>query len=631
MGTPLRVLILEDHVEDAELLAGELRRCGFDLQWKQAACEQEFLDSLSETWDLVLADFSLPQYNALQALKALRERGSTIQLVVVTGSVGEETAVECIKQGAVDYLLKDRLARLGSSVRQALEQKRVREENAAAHRTQQENEQRFRALIEHSSNGTLLVDASGTVIHRYNDLLAGDGYECENFLEWMVAEDRSAVRQMWDRLSESIQTIQFRISNANGTVRWLEAVCNDLTGLPCVQAIVVHYCDVTERSELEAQFRQAQKMEAVGQLAAGLGHDFNNLLTIISGYSHLSMRNPGLPEPVQKGLAEIKDACDRATRLTGKLLTFSGKQDSRPVVLDANRAISHLAPLLRSLLGEDIVLQLNQQDELGRMKVDEGELGQLIMNLVVNARDSMPGSGTVTIETRNVQHRHPLSKADAVPGEVPHVMLSVRDTGCGMDHALQSRIFEPFFTTKDVGKGTGLGLSTVYAITTKAAGQVSVESTVGEGSTFRLFFPQAQGPAAADQVDSPQPAQATARETILLVEDDDRVRNLIVAILHPLGYRLIPAPNAADALHSWRSAQEPIHLLLTDIRMPGMKGTELAQLLRKEQPTLKVLFMSGQTGAEMPGDWKTLQGACLLAKPFSPTALAQKVREVLVK
>ena len=392
---------------------------------------------------------------------------------------------------------------------------------------------------------------------------------------------------------------------------------------------MVHYRDVTEKSKLEEQFLQAQKMEAIGQLAAGLGHDFNNLLTIISGYSHLSMRYPGLPEPVQKGLNEVQDACHRATRLTRKLLAFSRKHDSRPIVLDVNRAISHLAPLLRSLLGDDVTLQLTLQDDLGLVEVDEGELGQIVMNLVVNARDAMEGSGTVTIETRNVPDHALLTQAGAVQAMVPHVVLSVRDTGCGMDHDVQSRIFEPFFTTKDVGKGTGLGLSTVYAIVTNASGQLSVESKLGEGSTFHVYFPRAEGIAIPEPVRAPRTTVSIAQKTILLVEDDERIRDLILAILRPLGYRLIPVRNAAEALESWYTARRPVDLLLTDIRMPGMKGTELAQMLRREQPALKVLFISGQPGVETTSERESLAGSYLLAKPFSPDALAQRVREVL--
>jgi CheY-like chemotaxis protein len=341
------------------------------------------------------------------------------------------------------------------------------------------------------------------------------------------------------------------------------------------------------------------------------------------------MRQPGLPEPIQKGLSEIQDACHRATRLTRKLLAFSRKHDSRPVVLDPNRAITHLAPLLKSLLGDDIVLKLDLRDDLGLVEVDEGELGQIIMNLVVNARDAMHGSGTVYIETGNVQHHRLLSGTEIAPAQVPHVLLSVRDTGCGMNQEVQSRIFEPFFTTKDVGKGTGLGLSTVYAIVTNASGQLSVESKLGEGSAFHIFFPRAEGVAAPAPSVVPQTTQSTARETILLVEDDDRVRDLILAILRPLGYRLIAARNATEAVESWHSARRPVDLLLTDIRMPGIKGTELAQTLRKEQPALKVLFISGQPGMETPSERESLAGSYLLAKPFSPDALAQKVREVL--
>ena len=643
MGTPLRILILEDQEADAELVAVELRRAGFVLQSRQVVNEGEFRAHIKENWDVILADFSLPQFTALRALEILRQAGSPVPLIVVTGSVGEETAVECIKQGAADYLLKDRLARLGSAVRRALEEKQVREESEAAQRSVRENELRLRALIEHSSNGTLLLDRSGQVIHRYNDLLAGGQYQCANFLEWMVPGDRPAAHQMWDRLGQGIQTIQFRVGDGNGAIRWLEAVCNDLSDTECVQAVVVHYRDITEKRQLEEQFRQAQKMEAVGQLAAGLGHDFNNLLTIISGYSDLSRRHPGLPERVQKGLSEIDDACHRATKLTQELLTFSRKRDRGASVLDVNRAIAGLAPLLRSLLGESRTLKLNLKQGLARVRMDEGELGQIVMNLVVNARDALTASGTVTIETSNLEtcnvtHSDPLPAGETRP---PQIVLAVSDDGCGMDQAVQSRIFEPFFTTKDVGKGTGLGLSTVYAIVANASGAISVESTVGKGTTFRINLPAATESAAAPEPMESAPRQVPAAtsegwETILLVDDDDRVRDLMDAILSPLGYKLILASNAEEALGLWRATRQQdrgekraIHLLLTDIRMPGVKGTDLAHVLRHEQPDLKILFISGNSGMEAEDEQERLAGACLLAKPFSPQTLANKVREVL--
>ncbi len=637
MPTPLRLLILEDQAAEAELMVAELRRSGIDPQWKRIDSEPEFRANVLEDWDLILADFSLPQFSALQALEVLAETEVRIPLIVVTGAVGEEVAAECIKRGAADYLLKDRLARLSSAVKQALEQKRVREESAAAHHALHENEERFRALVEHSSTGLLLLNSSGRVLKRYNDLFSnreGDNWYHDDFFEWMLAEDRPAVRQVWDRLGHGIQTAQFRISNRSGGVRWLEAVCNDLRHTPGVGAIVARYGDITEQRQLEDQFRHAQKMEAVGRLAAGLGHDFNNLLTIIRCHADLLMNQTSLPKPLQKGLTEIQGACRRATRLTRELLTFSRKQVSEPKVLDANRVVSDLVPLLRSLMGEDIDFRWNLERDLGPVRVDEGELEQVIMNLVVNARDALAGSGSITIETRTVEPGELPSESGAAESRGRHTLFSVSDTGSGMDPQTVGRIFEPFFTTKDVGKGTGLGLSTVYAIVTHAHGQVLVESQIGKGSTFSVLLPQVRETPTAEIVDDAAPTSPGANETILLVEDDDPVRDLIVAILQPLGYQVIAVDSAAEAIRCWRSAaastsaRPPIDLLITDVRMPGMKGPELVEMLRKEESALKVLFISGCADVENGGDGE-LTGASLLSKPFSPDALVRKVREIL--
>jgi CheY-like chemotaxis protein len=630
MPIPLRLLILEDQAQEAELMIAQLCRSGLDPHWKRVDNETDFRAGVLEDWDIILADFALPQFSALQALQILQEVGAPIPLIVVTGAVGEEVAVECIKQGAADYLLKDRLTRLPSAITQALEQKRMRQESELAHRALQENEERFRTLVECSSNGMLLLNGSGKVLYRYNDLFPSrrdDNWYRDNFLEWMIAGDRPAVRLMWNRLEEGIQTAQFRISNDHGAVCWLEAVCNDLRARQHVGAIVVHYRDITERHELEEQFRHAQKMQAVGQLAAGLGHDLNNLLTIISGYSNLLIKHPGLPAPVQKGLSEIEEACRRSARLTRDLLTFSRKHVRDAKVLDANRVISGLLPLLRSLFREDLDLRSNLQDGLCLVQVEEGELDQVIMNLVVNARDATAGSGSITIETRTIGPFDPLLRAHGIGIAGPHILFSVSDTGSGMAPETQARIFEPFFTTKEVGKGIGLGLSTVYAIVNTAGGRVLVESDLGKGSTFRLLLPQADSLPAADTPACPPIAHVAAHETILVVEDDDSLRELIVDILAPLGYQLLTASTAAEALECWRSATTPIQLLLTDVRMPGQKGPQLAHQLRKEQPALHVLFISGCADAE---DQRCgLPDASLLSKPFYPDMLVKKVRGVL--
>ncbi len=375
----LRTLLLEDHAPDAELMIAALRRFGFDLDWKRVSSGAEFIASVDENWDLILADFALPQFDALKALEVLRVRGLHIPFIVVTGAVSEEVAVECIKQGAADYLLKDRLTRLGSAVAQALERKRVYEEAARAHRALEENEQKLRALIEHSSNGMLLLSPHGEVLGRYNDLFpTGEGWYYEDFLEWMIPEDRESVAKVWLHLNEGVQTIDFRISNEAGKTRRIEAALNDLRQNPCVGSIVAHYRDRTEQQQLEEQFRHVQKMEAVGQLAAGLGHDFNNLLTIIRGHADLLTQRTDLPEAVERGFREIQDACRKASRLTRELLAFSRKDGIQPKVLDANQVVTELSPLLQSLLGERFDLRLDLEDGLhlgshGRRRAGAGD------------------------------------------------------------------------------------------------------------------------------------------------------------------------------------------------------------------------------------------------------------------
>jgi signal transduction histidine kinase len=387
--------------------------------------------------------------------------------------------------------------------------------------------------------------------------------------------------------------------------------------------------DVTERRSLEAQFRQSQKMEAVGRLAAGVAHDFNNLLTVIQGYCDLHL--PDLPpqDDVRPALEAIQQAGKRAAGLTQQLLAFSRQQAVQPRTLDLNSALAEMKDLLARMIGEDVALEFHPDPELGRVRVDPGLLGQVVMNLAVNARDAMPGGGRLTIGTANVEidQAFAQSHVNAHPG--PYVMLSVTDTGTGMDEATQARIFDPFFTTKELGKGTGLGLATVYGIVQQFKGHIWVYSEPGKGTSFKIYLPRAEE--AARPVESKAASGATrgSGETVLLVEDDPALCHLTRQFLEALRYRVLVASNSEEARNI--AGQEPgtIHLLLTDLIMPGMTGRELAETLVVGRPEMKVLLMSGYGDHALLNGPGSIPDAAFIQKPFDLATLSTKLRAVL--
>ncbi len=385
--------------------------------------------------------------------------------------------------------------------------------------------------------------------------------------------------------------------------------------------------DVTDRLKLEIQLRQAQKMEAIGQLAAGVAHDFNNLLTVITGHVQLALGRPNLEAQLEEALKLVRSAAERAATLTRQLLAFSRKQIINPRPLDISQTLQHLSKMLQSVLGERVLLKIECRPELPLVLADPGSVEQVIVNLAVNARDAMPNGGQLTLSAERacIGPNHVVSNPDAQSGE--YVCVSVSDTGCGMDAATLSRLFEPFFTTKDVGQGTGLGLATAYGIVRQHNGWIEVASEPGKGSTFRVFFPRCtQSASLPEPVATPpvatQKAEASAL-TILLVEDEHAVRQLAERLLRRLGYTVLSAANAQEALRVWEKNAKAIDLVLTDMVMPGgLSGRELAARLTSDCPKLPVIFTSGYSVDFQPGGLKLEEGVNFLAKPYNPESLA---------
>jgi PAS domain S-box-containing protein len=398
-----------------------------------------------------------------------------------------------------------------------------------------------------------------------------------------------------------------------------------------ISGSVVVIADITERKHLEEQFRQAQKMEAVGRLAGGVAHDFNNLLTAIIGYSQLALARLHHEDPMRREIEEIEQAGQRAAGLTNQLLAFSRRQVLQPQVLNLNDVVANLGKMLERLIGEDIVLVTTLAPDIGFVKADRGQIEQIIMNLAVNSRDAMPDGGRLTIETFNadLDESYTSEHIDARPG--PHVVLAISDNGCGIDKETQSNVFEPFFTTKEQGKGTGLGLSTVYGIVQQSGGHIGLYSEPGKGTTFKVYLPRLAEAEEKHESGVTEKESLEGSETVLLVEDEDSVRQLARRILEVYGYTVLPASGRDEALAICKTHNGNIDLMLTDVVMPGTSGRELAQLVAADHPEITVLYMSGYTDDAIVQHGVLGADTAFLQKPFAPMALARKVRETIEK
>ena len=507
--------------------------------------------------------------------------------------------------------------------------------------TLQRSEAQFRSLIENVSDFIVVLQADGTV--RYAspsfEREAGEGSSIvgQNILALATPEDGTEVEKLLAAVqakgmpgeveTDPIES-EFRIRQRGGGVRILEVSATNLLKHPAVNGIVVNARDVTDRRKLEEQLMRAQKMEAIGTLSGGVAHDFNNILTVILGHTEILLQALQSSPAEYRQLKSIDEASRRASALTRQLLAFSRKQVLQPKVFNLNTLIEDLDKMLRRLIREDIELHTVTDPQLGATKADPGQIEQVVMNLVVNGRDAMKGGGRITIETANVtlDEDYVRDHAGARPG--PHVMLAVSDTGEGISPEILPHIFEPFFTTKEVGRGTGLGLSTVYGIVKQSGGNVGVYSHPGRGTTFKVYLPRVDEPEPSP-AEPPQRAVTSGAETVLLVEDEPALRDLIKFALTGSGFTVLDVPSPAEALALSRRHGGPLHLLLTDVIMPGMDGPALAKQVQKERPDIKVLFMSGYATNFIMHDGVVDSGTNFLEKPFHPRTLLSKVREVL--
>lgn len=805
MTERLRILHLEDNLNDADLVKGLLEAEGLACDVVVVESRADFASALErEDFDLILSDFSLPSYDGRSALLLARKKCPDVPYIFFSGTIGESAAIESLKAGATDYVLKQWPARLIPAIRRALSEARELAERKRAEEKLRQVQGQFASIFNSSkdaigyttldglflevntafekltgySKEELLVktyqaltpmeyrrteaDIINTVIRTgepaeyEKEYVRKDGTRvpiavtafavngsdgtpagvaaiikditqrkiserrqaaqyavtsvlaesptlaeaaprilqplCESLgwelgALWFVDEAATVLRfvELWHAPQTSVPTFEARTRQmtfapgegmpgrvwATAQPLWIPDVVADSNfprapfakqeglhaacGFPIISgdqvigvleffsreirepdrdllqmfhAIGTQIGQFGERALLAAQLRQAQKMEAIGLLAGGIAHDFNNLLTVINGYSDLTLESLAPDDRHRGGIEHIKKAGKRAAALTGQLLAFSRKQILQPKVVDLNQLVRNIEPMLRRLINEDIQMTTALASGLVTVKVDPGQIDQVLMNLVVNARDAMPQGGRIFIETANIELEEAACKQMSVQAG-SYVTLAIKDTGTGMTPEVQARIFEPFFTTKQPGKGTGLGLPTVFGIVKQSRGHVMVSSEPGRGTTFTLYFPLVAETAERDERGHTQAEPLGGSETLLIVEDDDLVRSLAHTILQAHGYTVLEANNGRDALRLCEEHKGPIHLVVMDVVMPEMSGREVADRLAPRRPETKVLYLSGYTDDAIVHHGVLNPGIAFLNKPFTPDTLLHKVRAVL--
>jgi two-component system cell cycle sensor histidine kinase/response regulator CckA len=631
--SPMRLLLLENSLHDAELILLELKGAGLAFEHVLAEDQEQFRQALRQDhFDVVLSDYRLPGWTGLDALRELRAIDKDLPFLLVTGTLGEEAAVECIKQGVSDYVLRDHISRLPAALKRAIHEKNLRKRAEEALRL---SELRNRDLVENSVYGIFRVAADSSFLDANPALLRILG--CASFEQLSLlnlVRDVFRFPEQHAQLSASCRELgqvhgaeaEWRRRDGGVVAVRLNLRCLQIAGqLDCMEVIAE---DVTELRAMERQLRQAQKFEAIGQLAGGIAHDFNNVVGAILGWAELGLEQNRANPQVAERFSRIREQGERAAALTRELLAFARRQVLRPRAVDLNTVVGGLASFLDKVISKDIELKVITAP-LDPIKADPTQIEQVLMNLSINARDALAKGGRIVLETEMVELDESYCRfyPHVTPGR--YAVLSVSDTGVGMDTDTRERIFEPFFTTKERGKGTGMGLATVYGIVKQHGGLIHVYSELGQGSLFRVYLPVMEGNM-EDGFSGHAPVASTAEmrgtEMILLADDHESMREMARQTLVGLGYRVLSACNGEDALRLCETDTPAMAIL--DVVMPKLGGAATAAKLVERFANLQVLFTSGYS-QDSDGVSAVIANSRYLQKPYSPTALGRMVREIL--
>lgn len=655
----MQILIAEDDDVSRKVLSSMLRKQGHEVV-EVADGSQGWMKMQDEDAPrLLILDIMMPAMDGLELCRKIRNTQSHLAayIILLTAKNSQEDIVQGLEAGANDYITKpydfeelqarirvgQRMVEMQASLVDEISRRKKMEE------TLRQREAFITSILDNLPVGVAINSVDPEVKFTYmNDNFAKFYRTTREALAppndfWEVVypdpEFREQIKQrvLEDCASGDPQRMVWEdvpISRPGQDTFYVTAQ-NII--LPNENYMVSTVWDVTARKQaeeehdkLQAQLLHAQKMDAIGQLAGGVAHDFNNLLTSIIGNVELALFDIDRDEALYDILQEVKGSGEKASLLTRQLLAFSRKQILQPEVLDLNEVLPDISKMIRRIIGENIELETALAPELGRVEADPGQLEQVILNLAINARDAMPVGGKLIIETANAELDQSYSQNHGrlvSPG--PYVLLAISDTGSGMSSEVQAQVFEPFFTTKEKGKGTGLGLSTVYGIVKQSSGYIWVYSEIGAGTTFKMYLPRVEKHPSQGQKIQEEEEDHSGTETILVVEDDQEVRNITSHSLDLYGYRVLTAVDGEQALHKLQEEKSQIHLVLTDVVMPQMGGKEMVQELKKIQPQVKILYMSGYTSNSIVHHGVLDQGVAFLQKPFTPNTLAGKVREVL--
>ncbi|MGN6385577.1 MAG: response regulator [Verrucomicrobiota bacterium] len=631
---PIRLLLIEDVPADAMLISYELRKSGIAFEERVVASKREFLEIISSgQCDAIISDYSMPQFNALDALHLLHRERMELPFILVTGSQSEEVAVECIKKGADDYILKSSLKRLPSALLGAIEKREALREKHQAEQNLRRSEEYFRSLIDASSDIITIISEEGQVRFTSPSFERVLGYPRQevigqDYFKFVHASDLLAVKELFTNEftgKSATRPIENRFLKQDGSWRYLESVCRNLSRNLAVGGLVITSRDITERKKLEAHFLRAQRMESIGTLAGGIAHDLNNVLTPILMSLKL-LRD--LKEQAPPDLLDTLEAsAHRGAAIVQQVLSFARGVEGEKGILQLKHPLNEVLKIARDVFPPGVQIRSAIPADLAPINGDPTQLHQVFMNLLVNARDAMSSGGEIRVEAQNVvlDENYARMQPESKPGR--YVLVNVSDQGTGISPEIVNKIFEPFFTTKEIGKGTGLGLSTALGIVRSHGGFLSVYSEPGKGSTFKVYLPAADREAAGKPGEKQPPQVPSGQgEWVLVVDDEAAVREIIKVTLENNGYRVATATDGAEAIARLASKAWNIEIVILDMMMPYMDGLSTMRALKRLDPDLKFIAISGLMDQPRTSQLSELGQVEFLAKPFTTEQLLRVLK-----